>query len=105
MGDKAKADESLILAFPYLREPGWRGVPDYMHYDANYVLIVDNLSDLAHLAIVHTKTLGRSDQYAYVTKPVGLERLERGFRHERWHMNIDPPPIQRKVIPNKTDKL
>lgn len=98
MGDKALADESLILDFPYLREPGWRGMPGYMHYDANYLLIVDNLSDFAHLAFVHTKTLGGSEEYAFKTKPVAVERLERGFQVERWHMNSAPPPFHRKVV-------
>ena len=58
-----------------------------MHYKANWLLIVDNLSDFAHLAFVHTKTLGGSEEYAFVTKPVAVERLARGFRVERWHMN------------------
>jgi len=100
MGDPAKADPALILDFPYLREPGWRGLPGYMHYDANYLLIVDNLSDFAHLAFVHTKTLGGSEEYAFKTKPVAIERLERGFRVERWHMNAPPPPFHRKVVRN-----
>jgi vanillate O-demethylase monooxygenase subunit len=104
-GDPAKADPSLIVDFPYLSDPQWKGIPAYLHYDANYLLIVDNLSDLAHLAFVHLKTLGGSEEYAYVTKPVNVERLERGFRLERWHKDIDPPPFHRKVIPNKTDKV
>jgi len=74
-------------------------MPAYMHYDANWLLIVDNLSDFAHLAFVHTRTLGGSEEYAYVTKPVVMERLERGFKVERWHMNAAPPPFHRKVLP------
>jgi phenylpropionate dioxygenase-like ring-hydroxylating dioxygenase large terminal subunit len=104
-GDPARADPSQIVDFPYLGSPEWKGLPAYLHYDANYLLIVDNLSDLAHLAFVHTKTLGGSEEYAYVTKPVGVERLERGFKLERWHMNTDPPPFHRKVVPDKTEKL
>ena len=96
-GDPAKADPALIVDIPYLRDPAWRGVPDYMHYDADYRLIVDNLSDFAHLAFVHTKTLGGSEEYAFKTKPVSVERLENGFRVERWHMNANPPPFHRKV--------
>lgn len=99
MGDPAQADEAKIIDFPYLRDPQWKGVPDYMHYDANWLLIVDNLSDFAHLAFVHTKTLGGSEEYAYVTKPVAVERLADGFRVERWHMNAAPPPFHRKVLP------
>lgn len=105
MGDPAKADESLIVDFPELREPGWRGVPDYMHYNANWLLIVDNLSDFAHLAFVHTNTLGGSEEYAYKTKPLAIERLGNGFRVERWNENDLPPPYHRKVIPNKTEKV
>lgn len=98
MGDAQRADPALIVDFPYLREPGWRGVPDYMHYAANYLLIVDNLSDFAHLAFVHTRTLGGSEDYAYKTRHIEVQRLERGFRVERWHMNAAPPPFHRKVV-------
>jgi vanillate O-demethylase monooxygenase subunit len=48
---------------------------------------------------VHTKTLGGSEEYAYVTKPVAIERLPRGFRVERWHMDAAPPPFHNKVLP------
>jgi phenylpropionate dioxygenase-like ring-hydroxylating dioxygenase large terminal subunit len=99
MGDPEQADTSKIVDFPYLREPQWKGVPDYLHYDANWLLIVDNLSDFAHLAFVHTKTLGGSEEYAYKTKPVAVERLADGFRVERWHMDAAPPPFHRKVLP------
>lgn len=105
MGDADKADPALIVDFPVLRDPAWRGIPDYMHYDANWLFIVDNLSDFAHLAFVHTNTLGGSEEYAYKTKPVAIERLKDGFRVERWHEDADPPPYHRKVIPNKTDKV
>ena len=101
MGEPELADPDDILDFPYLRDPAWKGIPGYLHYDANYLLIVDNLSDFAHLAFVHTKTLGGSEEYAYVTKPVSIERLERGFRVERWHMNAPPPPFHKKVITAK----
>jgi phenylpropionate dioxygenase-like ring-hydroxylating dioxygenase large terminal subunit len=58
MGDADKANPGDILDFPCLRDPRWKGIPGYLHYDANYLLIVDNLSDFAHLAFVHTRTLG-----------------------------------------------
>lgn len=99
MGDPALADPAKIIDFPYLRDAQWKGVPDYMHYKANWLFIVDNLSDFAHLAFVHTKTLGGSEEYAYKTKPVAIERLADGFRVERWHMDAPPPPFHRKVLP------
>jgi vanillate O-demethylase monooxygenase subunit len=99
MGEPSLADPAKILDFPYLRDPAWRGRPDYMHYKANYLLIVDNLSDFAHLAFVHTKTLGGSEEYAYKSKPTAIERLEDGFRVERWHLDADAPPFHTKVVP------
>lgn len=105
MGDPELADPDLILDYQPLGDPGWRGLPAYLHYDANWLLIVDNLSDFAHLAFVHTNTLGGSEEYAYTTKPVAIERLDDGFRVERWHMNSDPPPFHRKVIPDKDARV
>ena len=98
MGAPELADPELIIDIPYLRDPAWRGAADYMHYDADYRLIVDNLSDFAHLAFVHTHTLGGSEEYAFKTKPVAVERLARGFRVERWSMRSAPPPFHRKVV-------
>ncbi len=101
-GDPAKADPALIVDIPYLRDPAWRGLPGYLHYDADYRLIVDNLADFAHLAFVHAKTLGGSEEYAFKTKPVSVERLENGFRVERWHMGANPPPFHVKVTRDKS---
>ncbi len=105
MGDPARADPAAIVDLPYLEDPKWKGIPAYLHYDANYLLIVDNLSDFAHLAFVHTRTLGGSEEYAFVTKPTVVERLPNGFRVERWHKNSDPPPFHQKVIRDKTAKV
>ncbi len=105
MGDPAKADPALIVDLPYLQDPAWKGIPAYLHYDANYLLIVDNLSDFSHLAFVHTRTLGGSEEYAFVSKPTVIERLSNGFRVERWHRNSDPPPFHCKVIRDKTSKV
>src|SRR5689334_13449584 len=43
MGDPQKADPAQIVDYPYLRDAQWKGIPEYMHYDANWLLIVDNL--------------------------------------------------------------
>jgi vanillate O-demethylase monooxygenase subunit len=105
MGEPAKADPAQIVDLPYLRDPRWQGIPAYLHYKANYLLIVDNLSDFSHLAFVHTRTLGGSEEYAFASKPTAIERLERGFRVERWHLDSAPPPFHKKVIRDKTAKV
>ena len=95
----------MILDYAPLGDPAWRGLPGYLHYDANYLLIVDNLSDIGHLAFVHTNTLGGSEEYAYVSKPSKVERETWGFRLERWHRNADAPPYHKKVIGDKDAKV
>ncbi len=105
MGDPALADPDLIVDYEPLGDPAWRGLPAYLHYDANWLLIVDNLSDFAHLAFVHTNTLGGSEEYAYETKAIEIDRLDNGFRVERWHKNSDAPPYLKRVIRDKEAKL
>lgn len=100
MGDPERADPDDILDFAPLTEPGWTGLtpPDYLHYQANWLLIVDNLSDFSHLAFVHTNTLGGSEDYAFSTAQE-IEPMERGFGFTRWHRDSAPPPYHKKVSP------
>lgn len=105
MGDAAKADADLIIDYEPLGDPNWQGLPGYMHYDANYLLIVDNLSDLGHLAFVHTNSLGGSEDYAYSSKPPEPECESWGFRMERWHRDVDLPPYHRRVAPDKSIRV
>lgn len=105
MGDAELADSELIVDYAPLGDPNWKGLPGYLHYDANYLLIVDNLSDLTHLAFVHTNTLGGSEDYAYHSKPAEFEREPWGFRVERWHKNVNLPPYHKKVAPVQDIKV
>jgi phenylpropionate dioxygenase-like ring-hydroxylating dioxygenase large terminal subunit len=104
MGDPAKADESLIPDTHYLDDPGWRGVPDYLHYDANYLLITDNLLDFSHLSYVHETTLGGSAKYAGIRPRV--TRSARSVRVERWLIDEEPAPFLRKlkIWPGNVDR-
>src|SRR5580658_39831 len=104
MGDPARADESLIPDTHYLDDPGWRGIPGYLHYDANYLLITDNLLDFSHLSYVHETTLGGSAKYATALPKVTA--APRSVRVERWHLNDEPAPFLRnlKTWPGKVDR-
>src|SRR4029079_2661989 len=59
----------------------------------------------AHLAFVHTKTLGGSEEYAYQTRPIAIERLADGFRVERWQVNRYSPQFHKRVIRDKDVKV
>ena len=101
MGDPARADANDIPDYAPLSDPGWTGLPQeaYLHYQANWLLIVDNLADFSHLAFVHTNTLGGSESYAYESTAQVFEKLDRGFRFVRWHKESAPPPYHVKVSP------
>jgi phenylpropionate dioxygenase-like ring-hydroxylating dioxygenase large terminal subunit len=95
MGDVEKADESLIPDTHYLDDPNWRGKPGYLHYEANYLLIADNLMDFSHLSYVHERTLGGSARYATVHPKVSTGK--RSVRVERWLLDAEPAPFLQKL--------
>jgi len=104
MGDVDKADPALIPDTHWLHDPEWRSLEGYTHYDTNYLLIADNLLDLAHLPYVHPTTLGGSEDYAANLPKIDL--VERGIHVTRWAMNTEPPSFVQKVrpFPGKVDR-
>ncbi len=107
MGEPALADPAQIHDYTPLSDPNWKGLPQpaYLHYDANWLLIVDNLADFSHLAFVHTNTLGGSEDYAYTSTAQEVERLPNGFKFERWHKGDAPPPYHARVSPEGNDTV
>ncbi len=95
MGDVDKADPKLIPDTHWLDDPAWASLEGYTHYDTNYLLIADNLLDLAHLPYVHPSTLGGSEDYAMNLPKV--ESTERGVRVTRWAMDTQAPEFVQKV--------
>ena len=75
MGDPAMANPDDIVDHHWHDSPDWRMKPGYIHYQANYKLIVDNLLDFTHLAWVHPTTLGTES--AAALKPA-IERDTQG---------------------------
>jgi vanillate O-demethylase monooxygenase subunit len=63
MGDPAKADPSKIEDFHWLDDPKWGFGGNYLHVDASYLLLVENLLDTTHLPFLHPDTLG-TDAFA-----------------------------------------
>lgn len=102
MGEADLANPDHIHDFPPLSDKAnWRGFDkeSYLHYQANWMLIADNLADFTHVAFVHTNTLGGSESYAYESVPDEVEPLDTGLAIKRWHKNSGPPPFHKRVIP------
>lgn len=106
MGDPDLANPDDILDYEPLADPDWAGLPEqpYLHYNANWLLIVDNLADFSHLAFVHTNTLGGSEDYAFSTRQK-IDALDNGFEFVRWHKDSAPPPYHRQVSPEGDAKV
>jgi phenylpropionate dioxygenase-like ring-hydroxylating dioxygenase large terminal subunit len=83
MGDLALVDESLIPEFVGVDDPQWAMKPGRMDYNANFMLINDNLLDLSHIAFLHRKSLGATFTSAGVSRPT-VTRKARGVRIQNW---------------------
>jgi phenylpropionate dioxygenase-like ring-hydroxylating dioxygenase large terminal subunit len=97
MGDPALADAAAIVDFFWHDSPDWRMKPGYIHYQANYKLIVDNLLDFTHLAWVHPTTLGTSS--AADLKPQ-IDRDTQGngtLTITRWYLEDEMPNLHKRV--------
>ena len=97
-GDPAKADEALLPDWWWCEDPGWKltsgrdGTP--MYVKANYLLISDNLFDVAHLTYVHSSSIGNE---SIVDFPSRTERTERRVKMTRIIPDRPPAPFWKKA--------
>jgi vanillate O-demethylase monooxygenase subunit len=101
MGDTALADESLIPDFVGVDDPQWAMKPGRMDYNANYVLINDNLLDLSHIAFLHRKSLGATFTPGGVSRPT-ITKTARGVRIQNW-INSGPSQMVRSISGARVD--
>lgn len=88
MGEPQAADESQIPDFEVLTRDGWGLVKVHRQVPAHYLLIVDNLLDLSHLATVHASTVGT--EHVAEAAEVETEQSGTAVRVSRWTMDVPP---------------
>ena len=94
MGEKERADPALIPDFSYNDDPNWAAVGACLHVDADYLLLVENLIDLSHVAFVHASTIGSTED----TNPsLKNERGDDFVRVTREAPGIACPPSMRSL--------
>ena len=87
MGDPARIDEMKTPDFHWNDAPGWASFGELLPVRADYLTLVDNLLDLSHLAFLHEKTIGASDD----TNPeLSWERGDDFVRGLRIGRNVSP---------------
>jgi phenylpropionate dioxygenase-like ring-hydroxylating dioxygenase large terminal subunit len=98
-GDPQAADTSLILDYGFHDDStNWPHKHDLLHLKCNYMLVIDNLMDLTHLAYVHTKTIGSGAAAAHVEAIMKTERTPRGVKYSRWMLDHEPPLTYSKAV-------
>jgi phenylpropionate dioxygenase-like ring-hydroxylating dioxygenase large terminal subunit len=90
MGDPEHADPALIPDYGAIDEAGERTSRIRLHLGCNYLLTVDNLLDLSHLAYVHATTTGGPALAEEAT--VKTVRQGDSVLIKRWQRDIDPSP-------------
>lgn len=101
MGDAAHADINLIPAAVRLDHPDWVMRSSYLHYQANYRIICDNLLDFSHISYVHRKTFGGGD--AWAAQQPEIKSLDRGVRVQHVMKDVPPAPFMRERSPGNVD--
>jgi phenylpropionate dioxygenase-like ring-hydroxylating dioxygenase large terminal subunit len=86
MGDESTADEALIPPTVGLEDPAYSLRWGRLDYQANHLLIHENLCDFSHIAYVHENSFGGGDDQIAKTRP-RITTLARGIRVERWSLN------------------
>lgn len=89
MGDPALADPDLIPDYSFMSDSkNWTTVHGTISLDANYELIIDNLTDLSHAAFVHEGLLETREMARGEFK---VSQEGRTIRTTQWCPGIIPP--------------
>jgi phenylpropionate dioxygenase-like ring-hydroxylating dioxygenase large terminal subunit len=93
-GEAAKADPALIEDFHWLDDPKWGFGGNYLHVDANYLLLVENLLDTTHLPFLHPTSLGTD---AFARSELEVTREGDRIQVARWLMDNPPAPFHKQM--------
>lgn len=81
MGDPGKAGATSLVDTGFLVDPAYATVFGYLLVEAHYQLIIDNLLDLTHPAILHASTISSPDYMG--------EKMHHRFRQEGMVIHSD----------------
>lgn len=91
MGDPGKADPDLIVDSGFVVDPGYATVLGYLNVAAHYQMVIDNLLDLTHPAIVHQGGLS-SEEYMGENMHHRFRQDGTEIHSEYSFYNVNPSP-------------
>lgn len=104
MGDVALADEMLISdSFAFVADSNRAHIKGYLHIEANYLLLVDNLMDLSHGLYLHAGSLSNKEMQDSFELKVRVEGDV--ISSERDQPNIAPPAIWVPALPPEATRI
>ncbi len=89
LGDPERADESLLPDYDRLDDQDWSQTRGYFTLECNYLLTIDNLMDLSHVAYVHDTTSGNPSVVEEAT--IKVEQVGNRVFLKRTAFNVNPP--------------
>ena len=99
MGDADRADPSEITDYPFHEGPtSWPTSFGVLPCKANYLLLIDNLLDLTHLAYVHTSSVGGGAPTVHFHAKSRLVQNPDGIRLERAMNQAPAPPVYNNCV-------
>lgn len=92
MGNPALADPDKILAFDFIADQDkWTGFTGYLHIEADYQLVLDNLLDLTHATYLHPNTVGVSEAARKGRKTEYKFSVDKGVIISDYFVQNSPP--------------
>ncbi len=88
--DPASADPALLPCTDWLESADWNHVSSYLHLQANYVYLHENLLDLTHFTYLHPTTLGTPE---YARAPFEVSVQAQTVKVSRFVPECNVPPI------------
>jgi phenylpropionate dioxygenase-like ring-hydroxylating dioxygenase large terminal subunit len=96
MGDPATADPAKLIDIPDYDNPAWgRTKGGDMPIACNYLYMVDNLLDPAHVAWVHLSSFAGAKTDS---APLTIDTAANGVTVWRWLMDAPPPAYYAKLV-------
>jgi vanillate O-demethylase monooxygenase subunit len=96
MGDPHRAEVRKPYDFPWADKSGWRRLHARFHAACDYRLLLDNLTDLTHLAFAHKTTIGTAG--VVEGAQTKTERDGDRVRITRWMLGIESAPAHVQAL-------
>lgn len=102
LGDASLADPALVPKAFGIEGPAWTMRSGVLDYDADYMLVNDNLTDLSHLDYTHENSLSAASGSRWSDDLPRVQSIENGLVISRWVAFRSPAMDESRPEPVET---